>query len=443
MALSPPPTIAVLGASGLIGQSVAEALIRDGYRVVAVARRFTPAQRAAFGVGAVEAPFVSFDADRLARLLADHGVDIVLNCVGVLQDGPRGRTRDVHAGFVGRLLAGMQALPGPALLLHLSIPGGADTDATAFSRTKREAEAVIIGSGTACAILRPGFVIAPAAFGGSALIRALAALPFGLDTATEQQPFTATAIGDITATVKAAAELWRGGWPGGAVVWNVMSARASTVGEVMAAFRTRFGGPQPAARLPGWLMSLGALAGDAAAWLGWSPPIRTTALKELRRGVEGDPSGWVAATGIEPTTLEQALAAVPASAQEAWFARLYLLKPMVIGVLSVFWIVSGAVALGPGRHAAVAALAAHAVAPAWAAILTVATALTDVAIGIGVACRCTCRVALIAGAGLALGYAAAASVIAPELWADPLGPLVKIVPALALMAVALAILPER
>ncbi len=432
----------MLGASGLIGQGVTEALIGDGYPVVAMARRFTPAQRAAFGAGAIEAPFVGFEPDRLAQLFADHGVEIVLNCVGVLQDGPRGRTGDVHAAFVGRLIVALQAQPKPVLLLHLSIPGGAASDATAFSRSKREGEGLIAGSGLAHAILRPGFVIGPAAYGGSALLRALAVLPFALDEATERRPFVATALGDITRTVEAAARLWRDGWPGGAA-WDVMSAQTSSVGAVIAAFRRRFGGARAFARAPAWLMSLGALAGDAAAWLGWSPPIRTTALKELRRGVAGDPSAWMAATGIEPATLEQALAAIPASVQEAWFARLYLLKPLVIGVLSVFWIVSGAVALGPGRHEAVAALAAHAVAPAWAAILTVATALTDVAIGIGVACRRTCRVALIAGVGLALGYAAAASVIAPELWADPLGPLVKIAPALALMAVALAILPER
>jgi uncharacterized protein YbjT (DUF2867 family) len=431
----------VLGASGLIGQGVAEALIRDGYRVVAVARRFTPAQRAAFGEAAIEAPFVGFDVERLAVLLG--GLDLVLNCVGVLQDGPRGRTGDVHAGFVGRLIAALRAQARPVLLLHLSIPGAAATDATAFARSKREADALIAASGLPHAILRPGFVIAPAAFGGSALVRALAALPIALDGASEQAPFAVTALADLAATVEAAALLRSDGWPGGGCVWDVMTRLTPEVGEVIAAFRSRFGGPRPVVRLPAWLLTLGALAGDAAAWLGWSPPVRTTALAELRRGVEGDPAAWIAATGVEPATLEAALAAVPASVQESWFGRLFLAKPLVIGAVAAFWIGSGLVALGPGWRAAVAVLTTRAIPPDWAAILTLVTALADVAIGAGIAFRRSCRAALVAGIALSLGYLAAASIVAPDLWAAPLGPLMKIGPVVVLMLVALAILPDR
>ena len=440
MDLTRRPTFAVLGASGLIGQGVAEALIRDGYPVVAVARRFTPAQRAAFGEAAIEAPFVDFDDERLAGLL--DGVDIVLNCVGVLQDGPKGRTGDAHAGFVGRLIAALRAHATPALLLHLSIPGAA-ADATAFARSKRTADALIAASGLPYAILRPGFVIAPAAFGGSALVRALAALPIALDSASEQAPFAITAMAHLAATVGAAARLWSEGWPDGGCVWDVMGRRTPNVGEVIAAFRSRFGGPRPVARLPAWLFSLGALAGDAVAWLGWSPPVRTTALAELRRGVEGDPTGWIAATGVEPATLEAALAAVPASVQETWFARLFLAKPLVIGALSAFWIGSGAVALGPGWRAAVWVLSTRSIPPGWAVILTLATALADVAVGVGIAFRGSCRAALVAGVALSLSYLAAASFIAPDLWADPLGPLLKIGLVVVLMLVSLAILPER
>jgi hypothetical protein len=38
----------------------------------------------------------------------------------------------------------------------------------------------------------------------------------------------------------------------------------------------------------------------------------------------------MAATGIAPKSLEQILAARPASVQDRWFARLYLLKPIAI-----------------------------------------------------------------------------------------------------------------
>jgi hypothetical protein len=50
-------------------------------------------------------------------------------------------------------------------------------------------------------------VIAPTAFGGSALVRALATLPVALDVASEQAPFAVTALADL-ATVRATERLW-------------------------------------------------------------------------------------------------------------------------------------------------------------------------------------------------------------------------------------------
>ena len=113
-----------------------------------------------------------------------------------------------------------------------------------------------------------------------------------------------------------------------------------------------FGGPRAWFAFPGWLLDLGARSGDFAARLGWAPPIRTTALVEMRRGVEGDPSAWIAVTGIEPASLQVALASTPATIQERWFGRLYLAKALVIATLALFWIASGAIALTAGFEAA-------------------------------------------------------------------------------------------
>jgi hypothetical protein len=52
--------------------------------------------------------------------------------------------------------------------------------------------------------------------------------------------------------------------------------------------------------------------------------------------------------GLAPKDIEAMMAAEPASVQERWFARLFLLKPVVFGVFSVVWIATGLVALGPG-----------------------------------------------------------------------------------------------
>ncbi|MGC4024254.1 MAG: NAD(P)H-binding protein [Mesorhizobium sp.] len=237
------PTIAILGASGLIGQAVATHLIDEGFSVVAIARTFTPAQRELFGDRAKQSPIVALDDRSLSALLQENAATIVVNCIGMLQDSTlRGATEDAHSGFVKRLVTSIANSGKPSLLVHVSIPGRAEDDRTSFSTTKREAESIIAASGLPYVILRPGFVVAPAAFGGSALIRALAALPFGLPQAIASRPFAATDVDDIGRTVSAIATRWTSGDRDWRATWDVMERRGGTVGEVIQSFRRHFGG---------------------------------------------------------------------------------------------------------------------------------------------------------------------------------------------------------
>lgn len=427
-----PPVVTVLGAAGLIGQALAAGLAELGFEVRPVARRFTGAQ------AGVQAPIAELDQPALAALL--DGADVVVNCLGVLQDSGRDRTEEVHRAFVARLLA---ALPTPSLLVHFSIPGREAEDATGFSRSKREAEHIIASSGRPHVILRPGFVVAPVAYGGSALIRGLAALPFDLPAAEAARPFAAIGIDDITRTVAQLAARWRDGERGWAARWDLMERAPGTVGEVVANFRRRFGGPRPWFRLPGPLMALGAKAGDLAARLGWRPPIRSTALQEMRRGVEGDPAVWIAATGIEPASLDAMLRRLPASVQERWFARLYLAKALVVASLAIFWCASGLIALAFAFRPAMAIFTSHGVPEGLARWATILTSLGDIGVGLLISVRRTHRLGLIAGILVSLGYWAGASVLTPELWIEPLGALVKTGPAIVLMLVALAMADDR
>jgi len=73
----------------------------------------------------------------------------------------------------------------------------------------------------------------------------------------------------------------------------------------------------------------------------------------------------------------------------------------------------------------------------------VAGALLDIVLGVGVAFRRTSQDALYGTIAVSTLYLAAATILTPHLWADPLGPLVKIGPIMALSLIALAILPDR
>lgn len=424
------PHIAVLGAGGLIGHAVATDLLRRGFNVRAMARRFTSAQRHALG-DAVAAP-----APGLSALLED--ADIVVNAVGVLQGPDSDAANRVFPEWLAT-----QCRSPQKLLLHISIPGDAKADATIFATGKRAAERAIAASGTPYAILRPGFVIAEAAYGGSALIRAIAALPFDLPRRESAEPFAATAISDLCETVAHIAERWRGGERNWSVIWEVMEEAPGTVGDIITLFRARNGGPRPLLRLPGWLLAPGVLAGDAVSLLGWRPPLRRTALAEMRRGVVGDPRGWMTDTGIVPLSARQAVMVTPATVQEKWFARLYFLKAVALLVLVIFWCQSGAFALTVSFGAAAAILEAHGFSLSLAQDATIATSLLDIVVGIAIAVRRTSRIGLIAGILVSLGYMTAAAVMTPDLWFEPLGALVKTGPAIVLMLICLALSDNR
>jgi DoxX-like family/Alpha/beta hydrolase domain len=194
--------------------------------------------------------------------------------------------------------------------------------------------------------------------------------------------------------------------------------------------------------LPGWAAALLYWLGDFAGWLGWRPPMRSTARREIVRGAVGDPTAWMRVSGIVPKSLPAALAAHPASVQERWFSRIYFLKPVAFVVLSLFWLVTGLIALGPGYRAGVE-LMHEAGAGGLSGACVVAGAVADIVIGIAIALRRTARAGLYVAIAVSVFYAIAATAFTPQLWLEPLGALVKIAPIVVLTLVALAILEDR
>ncbi len=146
--------ILVLGASGLIGRFVTDDLRGRGFDVIGIAWRYSPSQRTS--ALDLEMPVMSMDTAALAQLIRDHGIDLVVNCLGVLQDGAGSDTTAVHCDFVARLLQAIRGSDRAIRLVHISIPGTTEADRTAFSTTKRVAERLIAESGVAFTILRPG-----------------------------------------------------------------------------------------------------------------------------------------------------------------------------------------------------------------------------------------------------------------------------------------------
>jgi uncharacterized protein YbjT (DUF2867 family) len=429
------PKILVIGATGLIGSHVAARLAGLGHAVLGVARDVEGAGRRMPSVAWRRADLAATSVEDWARLL--DGVDAVVNCAGALQSGPADRLAGTHAQGPQALFAACRAV-GLRRVVHLSAMGVDRATPTEFSRTKRAGDEALMASDLDWVILRPSVVLGPAAYGASALIRGLAALPV-LPVMPDTAPIQPVALGDLVATIVRCLE------PDAPsrVALELAGPEPLGFNDLVRRYRRWLGhGPAREIALPGWLAALAYRLGDAAAWLGWRPPVRSTARREIARGAVGDNSHWRRLTGIEPQSIDAMLAARPASVQEGWFARLYLVKPIVFVSLALFWIGSGLASLGPGYAGGVAMVAGK-LGPSLAALTVIGGGLADLLTGLGIAFRRTAAWALIAGIAVSLLYALAGTVLTPALWLDPLAPLLKIAPIIALHLVALSILEDR
>ncbi|MBB6352907.1 uncharacterized protein YbjT (DUF2867 family) [Aminobacter aganoensis] len=360
-------------------------------------------------------------------------IDAVVNCAGALQDGPR----DNVAAVQFDAMSALYGAAAPSLRIFVQVSARTDDVATdtPFFATKRRADAALRASGLPFAILRPAVVIGRTAHGGSALLRALAAFPVITPLVFGQSRMQFVSLDDVTDAVFDA--LSGDIAPGSDI--DLASDQTLSLAEAVAVHRRWLGLTETrTVRLPGLFARLTAHIADLLGRLGWRSPLRSTALEVAAGGI----SGHARDSGRRLLTLAAALDLYPAGVQDLWFARLYLLKPAMFATLSLFWLLSGIIALLRFDVSAAHLVSAGAT-PTLAAIATVGTSLADIALGMGVAIRRHARAALIGMVTVSLGYLAAATVLAPSLWADPLGPLVKVLPSIALTLAALAILEER
>ena len=418
--------VLVLGANGFIGSHVAAALSSAGWSVRAGARHIAEPARRAPTFDWVVADFAKLTtAQAWAPLLS--GVDAVVNCVGVLQNGAGYSTRAAHVDGPRALIAACEAA-GVRRLVHISAVGADDGAGTDYARTKAETERMIEASGLDWLILRPSLVVDRAAFGGTGLIRALAAFPLFSPVVGGDQIFRPIPLGDLSAAVVAAL---KPGAPSRRTL-DMPGPEPVTMVETVRLYRGWMGlSPALVVRVPRALAAPVLVIGDLLGRLGWSSPIRTTAIKQMDHDVSGRDSGWAQALDVPSRGFTRLLAETPASVQDVWHARLWFVRPISILTLGLFWLITGLISFGPGWNRAVAILheggyGRMAGPIAWWG------ALLDVVLGLMLFVRpWTARVAVFMCLAT-VGYLTAATLSLPHFWIDPLGPWLKVLPMMAL-----------
>lgn len=153
--------VTVFGGSGFIGRHVVRALAARGWRIRVASRR----------------PDLAFHLQPLGRVGQIHAVQAnlrypasvtaalrdakaVVNLVGLLSESGRQRFDAVHA-FGAKIVAREAAGLGIANFVQMSALGASDQSASAYARTKAQAEAAVREHIPGAAIIRPSVVFGP------------------------------------------------------------------------------------------------------------------------------------------------------------------------------------------------------------------------------------------------------------------------------------------
>lgn len=428
--------VLVLGAYGFIGTAVTRSLLRGGARVSAFVRSVKTGAQVLPGMPTVQGDLRDYtDPQDWQDALA--GIDCVVNCAGALQDGPSDELESVHHTAIAALgLACAQR--GIAVVQVSAIGATADAD-TDFMRTKAAGDEALRSSGVPLWILRPGLVIGQSDYGGTALLRMLAAVPLVQPVAYPETPVQCIGMPDLCRAVEGAVA---GELPQG--TYDLIEDEPQPLVHVLAETRRWLG--FPAARvtlaLPSVLTRLVASGADGLSHLGWRSPLRSNAMQVMETGVVGDPEPYRMAAGHAIAPLKQVYAKLTCSREHRLTARMTLLMPLVVGVLSLFWVLSGLFGLwGVSAAAGVLTNAGWGFAAALASVIF--WSFVDIALGLAILWRPWAAHACLAQFGVAVLYLVAATLVVPEFWVDPLGPLTKILPTMTLSLVAWPMLQSR
>ena len=430
---TPRTRVLVTGANGFIGTSVVAALHRSGMRTRCVVRdpdrfrrRFPDAEACGLDLTDERAHV----ADTWRPLL--EGIDAVVNVAGLLQPPKTSHAWNVHHRAPEALFAACEAT-SVRRVIHISAVGIEETD-TLFAASKRAGEASLTSRDLDWTILRPVLVVGDDSYGGTSLVRALAAIPLRTPVIGDgRTPLQVIHKEDLAEGIVQLIEH-------DTAIRETLEPAAPdrlTLEGLLAAYREWLGlAPNRTFRLPPGLAKWIARIGDVTRM----PPVTSTALAQLNGRLTGDGDGFRQATGVAARDLPEILAERSSGTQDLWHARLFLLRPLVRMTLALLWAVSGVVGLlaEPASYAPLNTLLGHLTVP-----FTIAFSALD--LGIAAALVRGWRPKLMARVQLAviLGYTVGLTVLAPALWTDPFGALLKNIPLLLLVLMYRVLEEER
>ena len=422
--------ILITGATGFIGHHLIDALHARGHEIVACVHRARPVpERKRVRTRAVD---YMRDVEPVHWLDRLQGVDAVINAVGILRESGSATFRALHEAAPQALFAAC-GQTGVRRVIQISALGAEPGATSAYHRSKLAADNALRNSDLDWTVVQPSLVFGTDG-ASTRLFLQLAALPVTPLVGPGTQPVQPIHVDDLALLVTRLVEDDMG------VRETVPAVGREPVSfrDLLAGYRRQLGlGPMTAVTVPvpvvrigarlGDLTGHGALSSETLAMLlqGNTGPVERTQQILGRRPRPGD-------TFIAP----DARTALRLQAQWPWVRGLFLVA------LAVVWIGAGITSLFFGREYGLELLTRLGLPAALAPAAFYAACAVDLAFGVLTLLR-PGRLLWLAQLAVIAFYTLALTVVAPALWADPFGPLVKNLPIGALLVGLLTLDRER
>jgi uncharacterized protein YbjT (DUF2867 family) len=410
--------VLVLGAEGLVGSAVCDALLAAGHHAVRGIRR-----RQGSGGAGIDRVYVDFaqdthPADWQARLA---GIDAVVNAVGIFAERGAQTFRRIHAQAPCALAAACREA-GITRVVQISALGADAQARSRFHRSKLAGDTALLAMVPTATVLQPSLVFG-AAGASSRLLMTLAWLPLAVLPGGGRQRVQPIHVDDLATLVVRLLER------------DTRPPRLAAVGpqpvslaHYLTLLRHALGGGR--LRVLGLPSALLARAGRLGGrW------IDREALAMLDRGNTADAAPITHWLGHAPRPPRRFLShgeAADLRVLLGWRAWATLGRIAV----ALVWLVTGALSFGlyPVTDS-LALLARVGLTGPVARVALYGAATLDIALGLATLLlhRQALRLTYLAQVALMLSYTAIITLALPEFWLHPFGPILKNLPMLALL----------
>ena len=411
--------ILVTGASGYIGRHIVEALRAQGHDLVLISRRKHKSSNAH------DWRVVDFATAHSVDDWREHveNVELVINVVGIFKQS-RAQSFEALHDKAPRALFEACRQAGVKRIIQISALGTDEMATSHYHLSKKVADDALAEIGIDWVVLRPSLIIGSEGVSWR-FFQALASLPMVPVIGNGMQPLQPISIADVTKAVLVSID--RSEVVGRRI--NLVGPECLTLKNYLLVLskwlgRSRFLPVHIPYGLAATLASISGLFVDM--------PLNRQAVQMLKEARSYDDKEGADCLGFAPEGFSSYLSRNPATQKVRTATGLYFLGPLLRISLAFMWILAGVVSLFfyPVDQS-LTLLAKLGFTGGMGLVALYGAALLDIFIGLSLLLRFWINQIVLLQLALIGVYTLALSWVAPDMWADPFGPLAKNVPIIA------------